>query len=89
MELNSDRRKLSIHEIFRDCVSVGTLLTLLTTAALLGAWVGKNDERWRGQEETNITTKTDILNVSNKVSRLIEIQVARTQRPFNDGQNSN
>lgn len=78
-----ERRQLSPHEIFRDCVSVGTLLTLLTATLLIGKWIGANDQKWAGQSDVNIEQKVTNTQLKNDVDILKQWKVASTQKPFN------
>jgi hypothetical protein len=65
-----ERRRLSPHEIFRDIVSVSSLIAIITSAILIGVWIGKNDERWSGQKETNIAQNVTNVHVECELDKL-------------------
>jgi hypothetical protein len=78
-----DRRHITAHEIFRDIISVSTLITIITTAVLIGMWIGKNDQKWEDQAMWNIEMKASHITLSNDVQVLKEWKVAKTQQNFN------
>jgi hypothetical protein len=65
-----ERRKLTMHEIFRDAVNVGTLIAVITTAVLIGKWIGANDQKWEGQNEINIDQKATNARLLNSAQEL-------------------
>ena len=65
-----ERRRLSLHEIFRDIISVSSLIAIITTAVLIGKWVGKNDEKWDGQNCINIQQNVTNTHVENELDKL-------------------
>jgi hypothetical protein len=65
-----ERRRLSPHEILRDCISIASLISIITSAILIGKWVGKNDEKWDGQNCTNIQQNITNTHVENELDKL-------------------
>jgi hypothetical protein len=78
----ADRRKITSHEIFRDLVSVSTLLAVVTAAIVLGKWIGVNEQKWNDQEEFNReqTVKNSSYDVA--IQKLKQKYVIKYQRPF-------
>jgi hypothetical protein len=77
-----DRRQITAHEIFRDVVSVGTLITLLTATLLIGRWIGANDQKWVSQGDINIEQNITNRNMENNIEVLKQWKVASTQKLF-------
>jgi Na+/citrate or Na+/malate symporter len=65
-----ERRRLSAHEIFRDIVSVSSLIAIITSAILIGKWLGKNDERWSGQNDLNIKQNITNIHIENELDKI-------------------
>jgi hypothetical protein len=75
-ENEKSERPLSVHELFRDIVSVSSLIAVISCAVVVGQFVGKNDQRWEGQKDYNIKNDGDIIHLMNsdaKYNRMLLI----------------